>query len=595
MADVKVKNRAWVKNAAIVFLTILLILTFFSNTIMNKTMPEVATAYVQSGAINTRIRGSGTIVATENYEIKTQDARTVKSVLVRAGQKVELDEVLILLGEGDSDAILALQSEIADLNSSYQQKLVTASSTSSSVQIKRAREKLQDSITKADELKVTPEEMKAAKDRLDKAKKAVNETPVGTVTYAEVEAAAEKMTASKEYLDGRIEELKLKDEALTAIAEHKKNQAEAGAGPHDKSLDAWKALMAKKYGATVPEESLEGLKFEDIPADVDNADIEYISDVAVKVFGNEYQKTELAAAYVILENAKADYEKDKKDYEDKDRRFKAENGGLLAELSRSQKAYDALTEKKAAYDTARDEVVANQVALEQLLIAEKTESIELNRMRRQLGERQAKLAKLMSSGTGSEIKSPVAGVAKDINITAGNTADPSAVLMTVEVPDRGYSVTMSVTKEQAGKVTIGTQAEVSTGYWGTNDMVAKLVSFAPDKENPNTNRLLVFDITGKEIESGTQVNLSIGEKTRQFDAIVPNAAVKSDTNGSFVLVVESKSSPLGNRYVARRVDVSVLATDDQNSAVQGGVGNSDYVITSSTKPIENGMLVRLAG
>ena len=36
----KPKNREWVKNAAIVFLVILLILTFFSNTIMNIALEE---------------------------------------------------------------------------------------------------------------------------------------------------------------------------------------------------------------------------------------------------------------------------------------------------------------------------------------------------------------------------------------------------------------------------------------------------------------------------------------------------------------------------------------------------------------------------
>lgn len=36
------KRREWIKNAAIVFLVIMLILTFFSNTIMNYSLPEVA-------------------------------------------------------------------------------------------------------------------------------------------------------------------------------------------------------------------------------------------------------------------------------------------------------------------------------------------------------------------------------------------------------------------------------------------------------------------------------------------------------------------------------------------------------------------------
>ena len=61
--EMKVKNRAWVKNAVIVFLVILLILTFFSNTIMNRSLPEVATQYVSGGSITARVRGTGTVTA----------------------------------------------------------------------------------------------------------------------------------------------------------------------------------------------------------------------------------------------------------------------------------------------------------------------------------------------------------------------------------------------------------------------------------------------------------------------------------------------------------------------------------------------------
>ena len=58
--------------------------------------------------------------------------------------------------------------------------------------------------------------------------------------------------------------------------------------------------------------------------------------------------------------------------------------------------------------------------------------------------------------------------------------------------------------------------------------------------------------------------------------------------------VEAKNSPLGNRYIARRVSVEVLASDDTNSAVTGDFGWGDYVITTSSAPIQNGDLVRLA-
>ena len=89
------------------------------------------------------------------------------------------------------------------------------------------------------------------------------------------------------------------------------------------------------------------------------------------------------------------------------------------------------------------------------------------------------------------------------------------------------------------------------------------------------------------------VDISIGQRGRNYDAIVPKSAVRSDSNGSFVLAVTTKSSPLGNRYTATRVDVQVLASDDVYSAVSG-IGNGEYVITTSSAPIEAGTLVRMA-
>ena len=100
-------------------------------------------------------------------------------------------------------------------------------------------------------------------------------------------------------------------------------------------------------------------------------------------------------------------------------------------------------------------------------------------------------------------------------------------------------------------------------------------------------------MTGSDITSGTQVSVSIGQRSQNYDTIVPNSALRSDSNGSFVLVIVAKSSPLGNRFVATRVDVTELAKDDVNTAVSGGLSAYDMVLTTATKPVEDGMLVRL--
>ena len=47
-------------------------------------------------------------------------------------------------------------------------------------------------------------------------------------------------------------------------------------------------------------------------------------------------------------------------------------------------------------------------------------------------------------------------------------------------------------------------------------------------------------------------------------------------------------------YKATRVDVEVLASDDNNTAISAPLYGYEYVITTSTKPVEAGKQVRLS-
>jgi multidrug efflux pump subunit AcrA (membrane-fusion protein) len=188
------------------------------------------------------------------------------------------------------------------------------------------------------------------------------------------------------------------------------------------------------------------------------------------------------------------------------------------------------------------------------------------------------------------VTAKVGGVIGTINVQAGGSIGADSPLCTINETDRGYTLKISVTNDQAKQVKIGDPADL-VNYWG-GDITAKLESIANDPQNPGKNKLLVFRLSGDGLEPDTNLTLSIGQKSANYDTLVPNAAVRSDNNGSFVLVVVAKSSPLGNRYTATRVNVQVLASDDTNTAVSG-LTQGDFVVTTSTKPIEAGTQVRL--
>ena len=60
-----------------------------------------------------------------------------------------------------------------------------------------------------------------------------------------------------------------------------------------------------------------------------------------------------------------------------------------------------------------------------------------------------------------------------------------------------------------------------------------------------------------------------------------------------MLVTKSKSSPLGNRYYAEKVEVEVVASDETSRAVRGGISAGDYVITAASKPVSPKDQVRM--
>ena len=139
MTEKKSKRKDIIKNIAIVFLLVLLGLTFFSNTIMNWSLPEVSGQYAGYGTITSSIRASGTVTANMGYSVTIDETREIKSILIRKGDKVEAGQVIFTLEEGDSAELDAAKTELENMEYQYQLALINSGSTSySSLEIELA-------------------------------------------------------------------------------------------------------------------------------------------------------------------------------------------------------------------------------------------------------------------------------------------------------------------------------------------------------------------------------------------------------------------------------------------------------------------------
>jgi len=523
MKEMEVKKRAWVKTAIIIFLAVMLVLTFFSNTIMNRSLPEVAARYTTSGAITARIRGTGTVAANEMFEVVTNQTRTVSEVRVRLNSVVSTGDVLIVLTGSESEELEEANKALHELELELERKLLE--------------------ITRPDgALASANREIQRARNSLAEA-----HTALAQISYSQ--AALDNAQA-------------VYNQALTALS-----AAQATAGARQLELDLAEAELQNFNNLNPP------------PLDPDDE--------------NPATEAERTRLQIIVNNASI--------------ALIPANDAQRAAAATAERALDTLSTQKGnkeAWLAARAAVRQEQQSLEDLVfglsqiqaganVDSSLEAIELREMRKQIEDKRVEIAELKKEGSSKEITALVSGVVKQVSVSPGNQTEVGTPLLIIEVADRGYSLTIPVTAEQSRRVNVGDNAEVDRGWfsWG-EEITAVLTSIRNDPENPVVGRLLEFSIRG-EVESGTQLNVVLAQRTENYNVIVPNSALRTDTNGDFVLVVMSRSSPLGNRYIATRVDVNILASDDTNTAVSGALTGWDFVITTSTAPIDPGMQVRL--
>lgn len=625
--ETKPKNRAWVKDAAIVFLVVLLILTFFSNTIMNHSLPEVATQMVTDGTITAKVRGTGTVEALGDHKVKAKSNLNIAKVMVKAGQEVNAGDVLFILGAADDDELDAAIQELENLQTQYSQNALSVPIMDQFVAERNALDKAKKAMDDAysawkeaekDLDDVVKDENSPVKGLLEEKDKietqytaALQKLEQEKLVLSSVESVLnsamadyeQKYTKWKESefnvpevthtppAGGGAVETPAPSNTPTGAADTSGEVETANAEPQvDPAalIDAAQNILMRPFakvgtntgasGSEEPDDVKEArLRVEALQAEYKAKQEEAVQDSV---------DTDLSGLQRVQYITRKQYKVDTLQL-----KLKAINdqldkyGGNTANVSVAKQAYlDALdTYEEAQYSLNK------QVESQNRSIA--SAGVGLSAISKQIERQQEKIKKLSGEGDENTITANVAGTVTEVNYTAGDTVVKDDILCAIEVPDMGYTVSFSVTNDQARRLHVGDTATISNFYWG-NQIVATLASIQTDKKNPTTNKTLTFNLEG-DVNSGAELTVSVGQKSARYDTIIPNSAIRTDSNGSFVLAVTEKSSPLGNRYIAKRVNIEVQAADDTTSAVTADLNYGDYVITTASAPVASGDMVRL--
>lgn len=562
------KRREWVKNAAIIFLSVMLVLTFFSNTFMNYSLPEVAAQYVQSGTITAKIRGTGTVESGDPYNVKISETRTISSVLVKTGDKVEKGAPLLLLEDKESKELTDAQAALDKAMLDFELALLSGDISNSAFQ------NVQNGNVSS--LNTYQSRIVAAEAEIDKWQKQVDEatTAINQLKTAQVNVdAGGAPDTSSEQNKVNVAQAALNSDEIK-IAKDKISEWQAAQATCQATIDKYNEKIAS---------SVSGNGFV-------NQVTEDEYQLAVK---NRDQYQSLINERQAFINSNPDKVKA---YDEKVKALADANKALTEKQNSKTNSTNSLTVQTQNWQTELDkrniQLKAAQDTKAQLLKDISTE-LNLDYQLDSLKKQRDDIAKLQENAVGASIDAPISGTITGVTVKAGDEAQPDTALVTMQPEGKGFTMSFSVTNDQAKRLSVGDKADL-VNSWRYSDMDITLASIKPDTTDPGQKKLLTFDITGDEVTPGQSLNVSVGQKSANYDLIVPNSAIREDSNGKFILIVESKSSPLGNRYVATRVDVEVLASDDTQSAVSGALYGYEFVITTSTQPVEAGKLVRLA-
>lgn len=550
-------KRNWVIKAGIGFLIVMGLLTFFSNTILNYSLPQVTTVYSSSGAMSSSIQGTGTIQAVTQVKLMAESSRTIDRVNFYLNEEVT---------EG---AVIATY---------------VPSTESENEELKAAREELDNLLDqkRADDLQKPVYDYTQENRAISDAQAALNQA---NATAAASQGKASAAAAAQADINAAQNTIASINTEIASLETQRTSKAQT-VGDAEFALASSKQVLADAIAA-----------LEAVPEGEDStAEQAAVNAAQAAVNQNQAVYNQASAELAAIEQSIS---------------------GKEAALTSAESSLSAANERLAAAQALPDPtdaaaaVVMAQRSLDDanksLADRKKADGIQqiLDAMAQEdkdkaLAAAQKKVDDLTALAGVAQVVATKAGRISVLNISDGVETAKGDVMVIIDVVSDGFKVPITFTKEQAAQIQVGMGAKIAD-YWGSTDQDAIVVSIKPDSTDPRNNKTVTFILNDPEnmywFSTGSSISLSMNNRTVNQSCIIPLSAIHEENGETFVYTIKTKSSPLGDRYIAIKVPVTILAKDDTSAAIDPsalGEYGSMVITQSNDKSFESGDQVRLA-
>ena len=561
-------RRKTIIRIMVAFVAGLALLTFFSNTIMNLTIPKVMGEYATRGNLAYTNTATGTIKVENETKVIGVEGRTIDKIMVSSYDTVnEGDVIATLKPVENTDDLKELEAQLLTLQreKEYAER---APSSNSLTTYEQAVDTAQDTLSEAQEALTAAQNKQAT---IDSADATILDQ---TAQLAEYQSALDYATAEKAGYEDQIKDI---DDSIKPLADQitvyqsygYQITIEEDTGYY-RFTDPDTGLTESDPIGTTP--VTDGEKIRDLCYQINQyldakAPIQSDLDAAQSVIDSN--SASIAACQLAITNAET----------------AKEAAEALPSVSDAQKLVDtAQTGLSTAQQSLSDAQVNAGIEADKAQDAadDRDKSIE---------ELETKIAELEAKNEQTEIKAPASGYIYNISIEEGSVMEKNqTIAYVIPVDDRQCTATFTFPSDVASRLSIGDEMDVTMGYVDS----CTIINIKPDPDNPREYKQVKCAINDAYAFPGESITVRADKSNKDYECVIPSSAVNKDNSGYFVYQIVGSSSPLGDKYTVKRVDVTVQDDDGTYAAISGEKLDKDaMIVVRSEKPLEDGERVRL--
>lgn len=105
---------------------------------------------------------------------------------------------------------------------------------------------------------------------------------------------------------------------------------------------------------------------------------------------------------------------------------------------------------------------------------------------------------------------------------------------------------------------------------------------------------ILIEFSSNRALGGELADVSLQEISQLQACVIPNSALRNDSGGDYIFIVEKKKGIIGEEYYAKRVKVNIMSYDSQYTSIENLVDTSEAIIINSDKTISEGERIKLS-